>query len=553
MAYQIGGRVVIPDLNLPPPEDGAHALHPSAAAKAVDDRISLLPEKARLRILSFLPFKAVVAIGTVSKSWRNLVDDQRRWRDSTLRIHVLSAGAAARGRCGCGRAHLTYDHMPCLARKLRARGRGPSHRLLRFSIVVEDVEMSSAALKSLLDYAAACNVEDVFVDARVRRGPPHGHGLSYSFQRTSNHLVCLTLSGVRIDGIHRPLQLHHQQGSSLIPTLEVIRIGFTELSDVDLSTMLFWCPRLRVLDLRSCRDITRVDVVEASACLMSLTVVDCREVDDIRAETALGLRSFRYRGEVLMSMALPHTCFGDLYISFTGRRAGRPIIGWLEALPYLSNLTVLTICSNALGVCACLQPFTSLVTLAILFYDEIPFLDMSLTEEFRCCSCSALLQIVSALRARENSHPQLAKLSNLQNLRELQLLLYGTEPDILSHVYGFFMNCRCSQLRKLFVQLPKVRTDYVVAVVNELGAEPPMDNFENLVRVKITNFKGQCNEIELVRFLLRKASSLQKLILVAAHAEGYKSAPKNAKVVMLSNPSSAEIWAHHRDLSFEYL
>nr|CAB3468805.1 unnamed protein product [Digitaria exilis] len=460
MAYQIGGRVVIPDLNLPPPEDGAHALHPSAAAKAVDDRISLLPEKARLRILSFLPFKAVVAIGTVSKSWRNLVDDQRRWRDSTLRIHVLSAGAAARGRCGCGRAHLTYDHMPCLARKLRARGRGPSHRLLRFSIVVEDVEMSSAALKSLLDYAAACNVEDVFVDARVRRGPPHGHGLSYSFQRTSNHLVCLTLSGVRIDGIHRPLQLHHQQGSSLIPTLEVIRIGFTELSDVDLSTMLFWCPRLRVLDLRSCRDITRVDVVEASACLMSLTVVDCREVDDIRAETALGLRSFRYRGEVLMSMALPHTCFGDLYISFTGRRAGRPIIGWLEALPYLSNLTVLTICSNALG-------------------------------------------IVSALRARENSHPQLAKLSNLQNLRELQLLLYGTEPDILSHVYGFFMNCRCSQLRKLFVQ--------------------------------ITNFKGQCNEIELVRFLLRKASSLQKLILVAAHAEGYKSAPKNAKVLSVSS------------------
>jgi hypothetical protein len=42
-----------------------------------------------------------------------------------------------------------------------------------------------------------------------------------------------------------------------------------------------------------------------------------------------------------------------------------------------------------------------------------------------------------------------------------------------------------------------------------------MDGFRNLVMAKITNFMWQRNEIELVHFLFRKASSLQKLILVA--------------------------------------
>jgi len=63
-------------------------------------------------------------------------------------------------------------------------------------------------------------------------------------------------------------------------------------------------------------------------------------------------------------------------------------------------------------------------------------------------------------------------------------------------------------------QLPEARTDSFVDAVSGLAEEPPMDGFENLVKVKITNFKWQCNEIELVHFLFRKARSLQKLILV---------------------------------------
>jgi hypothetical protein len=63
-------------------------------------------------------------------------------------------------------------------------------------------------------------------------------------------------------------------------------------------------------------------------------------------------------------------------------------------------------------------------------------------------------------------------------------------------------------------QLPKATTDSFVDAVRGFAEEPPMDGFESLVKVKITNFQWQCNEIELVHFLFRKARSLQKLILV---------------------------------------
>nr|XP_034591879.1 uncharacterized protein LOC117853696 [Setaria viridis] len=237
----------------------------------------------------------------------------------------------------------------------------------------------------------------------------------------------------------------------------------------------------------------------------------------------IGLRSFHYRGDYLRFVALPHTCFGDLYISFPRPGVGWRLHNWIDALPNLSNLTVLTVCSNA-------------------------------------------LRIVSILHSRESLQPKLANLSNLQNLRELQLLMYAMGTVMLSDIYGFLRICGCSQLRKLFVELPKFRMDSFMDAVSDL-AEEPMEGFENLVTAKITNFKWQCNEIELVHFLFRKDSSLQKLILVAppgTHPERDQSgnpffrdtkllrmekAPSNAQVTMLRAHLGAKIQAFHRDVN----
>jgi hypothetical protein len=49
--------------------------------------------------------------------------------------------------------------------------------------------------------------------------------------------------------------------------------------------------------------------------------------------------------------------------------------------------------------------------------------------------------------------------------------------------------------------------------------EPPEGGLENLELVKMTNFKGHHNEMRLVDFLLRNASSLNKLFLVSPKEE----------------------------------
>ena len=47
--------------------------------------------------------------------------------------------------------------------------------------------------------------------------------------------------------------------------------------------------------------------------------------------------------------------------------------------------------------------------------------------------------------------------------------------------------------------------------VDEVREEPPQD----VVMVKVTNFNWCCIEVQLVSFLLRKASSLWKLLIVS--------------------------------------
>ena len=53
---------------------------------------------------------------------------------------------------------------------------------------------------------------------------------------------------------------------------------------------------------------------------------------------------------------------------------------------------------------------------------------------------------------------------------------------------------------------------------DEVGEEPPEDCLDNVKIVKVVNFNWHHTEVELVSFLLRKASSLQKLLLVFSKA-----------------------------------
>jgi hypothetical protein len=51
--------------------------------------------------------------------------------------------------------------------------------------------------------------------------------------------------------------------------------------------------------------------------------------------------------------------------------------------------------------------------------------------------------------------------------------------------------------------------------VDQVWEEPPEDGLDNLVMVKVMDFNWNPAEVQLVSFLLRKARSLRKLLIVS--------------------------------------
>ncbi|GJN39153.1 hypothetical protein PR202_gb28252 [Eleusine coracana subsp. coracana] len=339
---------------------------------------------------------------------------------------------------------------------------------------------------------------------------------------------------------------------SLLPLKSAIRTGavihLRSVRFVDLHNLLSSCPRLRTLDLRYCEGVRgTIDCRAGAPHLKSVTVAECNNVNEIHADRASGLRSFRLSSASFPTYDIPVTApLQDLYISLRGSNSRNPLSYWIRALPDLANLTALTICSVA-------------------------------------------LRRVYAL-ARFGSPACLTKLRNLPNLKELQLLMFQMDSANLAHIYVFFRTCRCPQLERLFVQLPKRSHDTSEDIFLEMAEEnepdeelseeeepheelceeeetgeelskeyeteekllqdeileeymlkddrlfyedmydeDPIDEdiseqskddlpeygLTNLVLAKMMKFKGDYFELRLVSFLLRKATGLKKLLLVA--------------------------------------
>nr|CAB3468798.1 unnamed protein product [Digitaria exilis] len=92
---------------------------------------------------------------------------------------------------------------------------------------------------------------------------------------------------------------------------------------------------------------------------------------------------------------------------------------------------------------------------------------------------------------------------------------------------------------------------------DEVWEEPPEDDLDNLLMVKVMNFNWHCSEVQLVGFLLRKASSLRKLLIVSPNVTPppdlpcvesdfllIKEALTNGKII-LSESDDAGIQPYH--------
>jgi hypothetical protein len=87
---------------------------------------------------------------------------------------------------------------------------------------------------------------------------------------------------------------------------------------------------------------------------------------------------------------------------------------------------------------------------------------------------------------------------------------------------------------------------------DEVREEPPENGLDNLVIVKVMNFNWHRTEVELVSFLLRKASSLRKLLIVSPNIAPldlpgvqeadlvlFKEALTNGKIILSESDDAA--------------
>ena len=100
--------------------------------------------------------------------------------------------------------------------------------------------------------------------------------------------------------------------------------------------------------------------------------------------------------------------------------------------------------------------------------------------------------------------------------------------------------------------------------IDEVREEPPQDGFDNLVMIKVMNFNWCSTEVQLLSFLLRKASSLRKLLIVSPNVTPLdmpgvqdadllllKEALANGKI-MLSESDDATIQPYHSEAFIKF-
>jgi hypothetical protein len=264
---------------------------------------------------SLSSLKSAIRTGALSTRWRALW--ARRWpAPSTLDLHIRPG-----------------DDPEELLGSLEGRGR---RRLDRFSLTIYPFvsHLLPTDPQRFLHYALACGVEDLHIDVADHFVSLHS---TFTFPPDRSHLARLF--------IHHTGGLSFDSCSDAFPTLEVVHLQ--ALGSVDISRLLWVCPRLKTLAIRHCNCERVIDLMPH---LRSLTVAHYNLITHLDASRASGLCSFHLSSArdptYSIAATAPHE---DLYISLRGL-SGNPIKHWIQALPDLANLRVLTICSIALRV-----------------------------------------------------------------------------------------------------------------------------------------------------------------------------------------------------------
>uniref|UniRef100_R7W3E7 Uncharacterized protein n=1 Tax=Aegilops tauschii TaxID=37682 RepID=R7W3E7_AEGTA len=223
-----------------------------AGVEAAEDLISELPEALRLHVLCLLPLKSAIRTGALSTRWCSL------W------THRWPAPSSLDFRLGIG------DSPHPLLETLERRGR---RRLQWFALSFGIGAFKAEHFRRCLDLAVACAVEDLHVH-RVH----HFFARFYKFRLPLGdpHLARLSFRYISVD-----LPDSFSARSHPFTALEVIHLRCVHISNDTVSSLVAACPLLHTLDLRYCEGLDSVSVAAAGAHLRSLTVAECDPCIDV--------------------------------------------------------------------------------------------------------------------------------------------------------------------------------------------------------------------------------------------------------------------------------
>ncbi|KAL5727358.1 hypothetical protein ACHQM5_000566 [Ranunculus cassubicifolius] len=240
------------------------------------------------------------------------------------------------------------------------------------------------------------------------------------------------------------------------------------ITDAALERLISNCPALTNLCLKSCSGLRYMKVSSLSLKCLSFIVPDAHEIEIF----APNLKSLYFYGDLLFNYDayyfLNVDALEDFFISANGYECTEEEHDFIKIISGVSHVKILTVCLGA--------------------------------------------PVFTTLAERCNLGPLPIALPNLE---ELQILIGGQiREEYLDCLFNFFNHIVCPSLDKIFIDLSGSHT-------------PPLQNvepaevhlscvFSNLKTVKINQFRGTGPEIEMVKFFLQRACTLELMVLVAA-------------------------------------
>ncbi|MQL84457.1 hypothetical protein Taro_016969 [Colocasia esculenta] len=415
------------------------------------DRLSKLPDPILAHILSLMPVAPARRTSILSSRWREL------WKETWAPDFTGEVGR-----------HTPDELVAIVDRYLQLH---TNKKIRSFRLCLHPVNPYEVRLEQWVEFAVSRSVEELHLDLspspEIMAGKPFGERNQFKVPPCLFSSGSITHLSLGYCDLRPPVHF----GS--LPLLRSLSLRNVNIDDGMLRGILSNCLLLENLTLRECEGLRSIHVTSSGARLKRLVLVDCWDVVDLKI-SGPGLESFHFFGELSMDFSFEEvSSLVDVFVCSINRECSEPWHDYTKLLSDLAHVRILTLCPATL-------------------------MRLTIWEEY-------------FVEYYENHFPL-----RLENLRELQMLMPYFDAEYLTYMYGFFRLCPSPSLEKLFVRLPKLLEDPNTSSAKAKITEPPEGvQFDNLKVVKINNFKGSRCEMELVKFLLGRASNLEFLVLVS--------------------------------------